>query len=277
MLLLSLALAGEVDPETGLEWAEWGEAPELEVIEEAPVLDADSLRIYDERKLEVVDAIGDDGTPTWVVRTGSGAVLDSFTFVRLTGDTEGSELLEKELRNAKRTGIGLAAGGASLVALAAVPVAFIDNAQSKPSQDDFTGRVERDSFDSDEDYEAELDFQRQRFRVAMGEFESAQGFNEDMRWLGLTLVSGGVMTMAVAPFTTRAIVEDRRPVANLYGRDRAQELCDDYNMALQHQLQLRGGPPAELPVLEGEEAWEEARLQWQPVVGPAYVGLNVRF
>ena len=86
--------------------------------------------------------------------------------------------------------------------------------------------------------------------------------------------------MGVAPFAVRAMVEDRKQVANLYGRDRAEELCVEYNLALQRQLDLRDGgavPPDELPVIEGDEAWEEARLNWQPVVGPTYVGLNVRF
>ena len=276
MLLLSLAIAGDLDPETGLEWAEWEDVPAIEEGEPAPQLDGESMRIYEERKLEVVDAIDNDGTTTWVVRTGSGAVLDSFTFVRLTGDSEGEDLLESELRTARRVGVGLATGGAVMMGLAAIPVVLIDNSQIRPSVEDYTGRVDRGNFESDEDYQAELEFQRQRYRVAMGEYESGEGFNEDMRWLGLTLVSSGAMTMAVAPFTTRAIVEDRRPVANLYGRDRAQELCDEYNLALQYQLQLRDGPV--LPLIEGPEAWdEEARLDLQPVVGPLYVGLNVRF
>lgn len=279
-MLLSLAIGQEVDPETGLEWAEWGEAP----VEEEPVqeieLDAESLRVYDERKLEVVDAIGENGVPTWVVRTGSGTVLDSFTFVRLTGDTEGAELLDDELKTAKKTGIGVAAGGAALMGLAVVPVLFIDHDQNAPSVDDYTGRVDRGDYETDEDYQSAMEFQRQQFRKAMGEYESYQGFNEDMRWLGLTLVSSGAMTMGVAPFAVRAMVEDRKQVANLYGRDRAEELCVEYNLALQRQLDLRDGgavPPDELPVIEGDEAWEEARLEWRPVVGPAYVGLNVRF
>ena len=277
MLLLSLAFAGEIDPETGLEWAEWEDAPIIEEAGAEPELDAESLRVYEERKLEVVDAIENDGTTTWVVRTGSGAVVDSFTFVRLTGDAEGADLLESEIRTARRAGIGVAAGGGVMMGLAAIPVVLIDNSQIRPSVEDYTGRVDRGNFESDEDYQAELEVQQQRYRVAMGEYESGQGFNEDMRWLGLTLVSGGAMTMAVAPFTTRAIVEDRRPVANLYGRDRAQELCDDYNRALQQQLELREGPPPELPPIEGPEAWEQGRLDLQPVVGPRYVGLNVRF
>ena len=278
MLIVMAALAADVDPETGLEWADWDEPAPVEEVTEEVELDAEALRVYDERKLEVVDAIGDSGAPTWVVRTGNGTVLDSFTFVRMTGDPEGTELLETELLKAKRTGIGIAAGGGALLATAIVPVLFIDNSQIQPNVGDYTGRVERGSFESDEDYQAELEFQRQRFRVAMGEYESAQGFNEDMRWLGLTLVGGGAMTMAVAPFTVRAMVDDRQQIANLYGRDRAEELCVDYNLKLQRQLELRGGPaPQELPVLEGDDAWEEARMQWQPVVGPAYVGLNVRF
>ena len=239
-LLIGLALA-ETPELSGEELpvAEWGE----------PVLAEDAVVVYQARSLRVRDVQGQD--VEWVVQDGGGNPVDTFWLAQAAGDTEAQVLLAKEMKQARIvqwTAVGL---GATLIGLAAIPVARIDHALTEPQWQDYRDRVQRDNFDSEADYLAAIDEQQALYQNDLGAFQTASSSNADRRWTALASAGGGVMTLAAAPYAMQGMIEKRREPANTWSRARAEALVESHNRALRADLGLPGAEP---PVDDGWDA-----------------------
>jgi len=223
-LLLGLAMAEEIPDELPL--VPWGEA----------VVSADAIVAYQARELGVHGVLNQD--VDWVIQDGAGNPVDSFWLASAVPDVEAEELLEKEMKRARIVQWSAVGLGATLVGLAAIPVMAIDHSIEKPKWKTYEDRVDRASFDSDQDYLQALDEQQALYLQDLGAYNTAAGDNADRRWTGLALASGGVMTLASSPYAVQGFVTKRREPANLWSRSRAEALVEQHNLALRIELGL---------------------------------------
>ena len=264
-LVLSEARAEEIPEE--LPAAEWGDA----------VVSEEALVAYAARSLRIEGVLGQE--VDWVVRDGADNPVDSYWLAEDTSDQEARTLLNKEMKQAKIIQWSAVGLGATLVGLAAIPILRIDHDIEKPLWRDYEDRVERSSFDSDEEYLQALDEQQGLYLGDLGVYNTAAGDNADRRWTGLALAGGGVMTMAVSPYAVQGAVQRRHEPAQLWSRSRAEQLVEQHNRELRAELGLPGGEEPDYGFEESARLYEPASpaVTVSPVLAPNYVGLTFRF
>ncbi|MED5371184.1 MAG: hypothetical protein VX899_09235 [Myxococcota bacterium] len=255
---------------------------------EAPpvVIDEETWAAWEAGRLLIVETPY-DAEVRWVVRDGLGNPVNTRSFARMTSDEEAIALLEAEERKAKITAASVAGGGVLLLGLSTIPLALLDTDLSRPDWDDYTARVDRENYASDDEYLDAIEIQRGLYIAALGEYRTARARNTDRRWTAAALAGTGVIALASAPWAIDGQREDRDAVANTWSRKRAEALIAQYNDELKLSLgipldydhaQAQQAPPPPPPAGGPEEAptgWES--IQVSPALAPGYVGINVRF
>jgi hypothetical protein len=147
----------------------------------------------------------------FAVEDGSGFPYDTMRFALQVGDLATVEQLERERRSGSSVTVGLAVvgGGAVLTGLGLMFAGFGDAAGAL-------------------DYEA-------------------MALSNQVGWTGVVVAGGGGMVLSGIPRLRRSLVQRRERPDRFYDRERAQELVDRYDHALEEELGVEPARREEAP------------------------------